>query len=310
MASANPCAAPKRCSPRAAAERSFSTRTRAERARESSSPKGASRQPRFGALSTTPVEPSTWAATPAPTAAGAGTPAAAAAWRTARAAAPATASGERFAWASLWEAAMAPVEVSTAAARTLVPPRSMPNASPISLLGPELRLDGGHPLLDQGPDLGQPLRRPRLEAEDQERLGVGGAHQTPAVGEDHPHAVHGHRRVARGEEFLGPAHHLELPVLGAVAADLGRGEGPGDVGQQPGERALGVREELEEARRGVDAVVEAEPAVAEEDVAAHLAAEERALLLHLGLDEAVARLPHDGPAAPGGDVVVEGHGAL
>src|SRR4051812_854211 len=41
-------------------------------------------------------------------------------------------------------------------------------------------------------------------------------------------------------------------------------------------------------------------------MAAHLAGEERAVLLHFRLDERVADLPHDGAAAPPLDVVVEG----
>ena len=65
------------------------------------------------------------------------------------------------------------------------------------------------------------------------------------------------------------------------------------------------REDLEQAQRPVDGVVEAEVAVREEEVPAHLAGEEGAGLLHLRLDERVARLPHDGLAAVLGDVVVE-----
>jgi hypothetical protein len=42
-------------------------------------------------------------------------------------------------------------------------------------------------------------------------------------------------------------------------------------------------EDLQQAAAGVGAVVEAEPALLEEDVAAHLAAQRRADFLHLAL---------------------------
>jgi hypothetical protein len=85
-----------------------------------------------------------------------------------------------------------------------------------------------------------------------------------------------------------------------------RGTPSRSVETGPGEREASSRRRA----GGVDAVVEAEPAVGEEDVAADLAAEQRPLLLHLGLDEAVAGLPHDAAAAPRRDVVVERGRAL
>ena len=57
----------------------------------------------------------------------------------------------------------------------------------------------------------------------------------------------------------------------------------GDIGQQP--------------RGGEQGIVEAEPVAAEKDVTAHLARERRAGLLHLLLDQRVARLPHQGHEA-------------
>src|SRR5204863_414904 len=50
-------------------------------------------------------------------------------------------------------------------------------------------------------------------------------------------------------------------------------------------------------------IVEAVPAVLEEDVAAHLACKRCARLLHLRLDKAVPGLPHQGRAAHFGDPV-------
>src|SRR6266496_3557748 len=51
-----PLAAPKRFSPHAATERSFAIRTGTPTAARSISPKATSRQPRFGAFTTTPVD--------------------------------------------------------------------------------------------------------------------------------------------------------------------------------------------------------------------------------------------------------------
>ena len=60
---------------------------------------------------------------------------------------------------------------------------------------------------------------------------------------------------------------------------------------------------LDQPDGGIKRVVEAVPAVLEEDVAAHLAGERRAGFLHLGLDQAVPGLPHQGRAAHRGDAV-------
>ena len=54
---------------------------------------------------------------------------------------------------------------------------------------------------------------------------------------------------------------------------------------------------LQQARAGVKSVVETEPAFLEENVAAHFAGQQGPRLLHLGLDQGVAGLPHGRPAA-------------
>ena len=65
---------------------------------------------------------------------------------------------------------------------------------------------------------------------------------------------------------------------------------------------------FEQPRAGVQAVVEAVPALLEEDVAAHLAGQRRAGLLQLGLDQRMAGFPHQRLAAvvadPAGEVAV------
>ncbi|HMO10907.1 MAG TPA: FAD-dependent oxidoreductase, partial [Actinotalea sp.] len=81
--------------------------------------------------------------------------------------------------------------------------------------------------------------------------------------------------------------HVELRLVGDVDPDLGRGEGGGYVGEQLAQPAAALGDDLDQAQRRVDAVVEAEPAVGEEDVTAHLAGEQRALGLHHRLDQRV-----------------------
>src|SRR6266702_53327 len=317
-ASSNPRAAPKRRSPQAAVERSFAMRTGTARRAASSAPNGTSRQPRLGAHSTTPVRPRHWPATPTPTRPKlpGSRPCPPSASRTRRATVSTTAAGLRSWCIALCEETISPESRSTIAARALVPPRSTPSASDLMaapgagsradhLSGELLDLLG-----DELPDLGQARRARRLEPQHEQGLGVRRAHEPPAVREGDAHPVDRHRLVPRGEEGLGPLHDLELRLLRAGEVELGGGEGLGHVGEERGERRGGAREELEQARRRVDPIVEAEPAVGEEDVPAHLPAEEAAHLLHLGLDEAVPRLPHDGPAAAAGDVVEERHGAL
>ena len=171
-----------------------------------------------------------------------------------------------------------------------------------------------HPLnggLDQLLYLPEPGLGPGLEAEHQQRLGVAGADEAPAVGEGDPDSVHVDDRVAGGAEDLGgPLHHRELLLLRHVEADLGAGEGARHVGQQLRQRPLLVGEDLQQPCRAVHRVVEAEVAVLEEDVAAHLPGQLGVGLLHLRLDQAVPRLPHHRRAAVGGDVVVERGRAL
>jgi hypothetical protein len=90
-----------------------------------------------------------------------------------------------------------------------------------------------------------------------------------------------------------PAHAVRLLHLDV---QFGRRDGVGQVL----ERRIGVgpaRHDLEQAGAGVEAVVEAVPALLEEDVAAHLAGQRRAGFLELGLDQRVAGIPHQRLAA-------------
>src|SRR5947207_216336 len=99
----------------------------------------------------------------------------------------------------------------------------------------------------------------------------------------------------------GPAGPVGTPPGAAGASRLMlRGRGAPLVHPLP---AAG--QDVEEPRTGVDGVVVAEIPLLEEDVAAHLAAEQRARLAHLGLEQRVTGLPHDAAPAVPGDVVVE-----
>src|SRR5437763_1943048 len=111
------------------------------------------------------------------------------------------------------------------------------------------------------------------------------------------------RKFAIVEEVRDRLDDRELTHLVDLEAQLGRGDGFGhrlhDLGQAPAAAA----DRLDQPHCGVKRVVEAVPAVLEEDVAAHLAGERSAGLLHLRLDQAVAGFPHQRLAAELGDAV-------
>ena len=88
--------------------------------------------------------------------------------------------------------------------------------------------------------------------------------------------------VAPGNCAVSPELRDERVVLafGARDVELGRGHGVGQRVEQR-RRIRVARQDLEQARARVEAVVEAVPALLEERVAAHLAGERRADLLHL-----------------------------
>ncbi|MNS74854.1 hypothetical protein D3C72_1083400 [compost metagenome] len=68
-------------------------------------------------------------------------------------------------------------------------------------------------------------------------------------------------------------------------------------GVQQGRRIRFAREDFQQARGRIHAVVETVPAVLEEDMAAHFAAQRRARLAQLGFHQRVARLVHQRHAA-------------
>ena len=107
-----------------------------------------------------------------------------------------------------------------------------------------------------------------------------------------------------------PLHEPLGLTLAHLHPDLG-GRDPLRKGGEPlGGGFGGGGEDLEEAGRGVEGVVEPVPAVGEEEVPGHLARERRAGLLEHLLDVGVPGPPHHRTAAPRRDEPAEVPGAL
>ena len=86
-------------------------------------------------------------------------------------------------------------------------------------------------------------------------------------------------------------HHGRWFTLGASHVEFGRGKAGGQAIEQR-VRIRHLAHNLQQAAAGVSAIVKAKPALFEEDVAAHLAAQGRIQLAHLGLDQRVAGFEH------------------
>src|SRR5256885_800443 len=127
----------------------------------------------------------------------------------------------------------------------------------------------------------------------------------PAAFEDDADAVHLDGLAVLAQALLRELDGAEFLVLGEVEADLGRRVRARDIVEHLAQRPSVARDQLEQARGRVDAVIESEVAVAEEDVPAHLSREQRVFLLHLALDQRMPGLPHDGAAAVLLDVVIQ-----
>src|SRR5215467_379967 len=144
----------------------------------------------------------------------------------------------------------------------------------------------GHGALENGAVFGEVLAGIGLEAHHQRGLRVGRAQQSPSVREPNARAIEIDDVVPGGSETV--AHAIgdaELEIVGAVDSDLRRGRRGRQIGQQVAYRPAAASQDLEEASAGVDAVIEAEPALTEENVPAHLATEKRAGLAHLRFEQ-------------------------
>ncbi|ABA49073.1 hypothetical protein BURPS1710b_3142 [Burkholderia pseudomallei 1710b] len=138
----------------------------------------------------------------------------------------------------------------------------------------------------------------RLEAQHDHGRRVRRTRETEAVRILDAQTVDRHDLVRAVELRVGAQLVDQLHVLAFVELQLQLGRRH-RVRQAVEQRArIGrAREDLEQARARVEAVVEAVPAILEEHVAAHLARERRARLAQLRLHERVARLPHQRLAA-------------
>src|SRR5207249_4452172 len=101
------------------------------------------------------------------------------------------------------------------------------------------------------------------------------ADEPPATVDDEADAVDFDGLAVLAQPLFRKLDGAELLLLGEVEADFGRRVGARDPVEHPAQRPAIARDQFQQTRGRVDAVVEPEVAMAEEDVAAHLASEER-----------------------------------
>src|SRR5687767_2359081 len=173
----------------------------------------------------------------------------------------------------------------------------------------------GHALLPQPPfhlrlDLRETGLRAGFEAGDEDRLGVGRPDESPAVTEEHAHAVDVDDVVSTPEIRHRALDDAELDVVATVHANLRRADELRYVGEKLPDGAPGIGDDSQQPRRAVERIIVPVITVGEEHVAGHLSSQRRAQLLHLVLDEGVARLPHHRRTACASDLVRERLAAL
>src|SRR5205814_5154380 len=144
-----------------------------------------------------------------------------------------------------------------------------------------LRLNGVESLFGAG-----------LESHHDYGLGVRCADQSPAIAENDASAVNGDDLVAAGEVFRSLLDDTELPVVRAIDANLGSGDEAGHVGKELANSLPRRGDDLKQTRRSIQGIVKAVKTLREEHVTRHLAADRRMGLVHLLLDQGMARLPH------------------
>src|SRR5664279_4192855 len=125
-----------------------------------------------------------------------------------------------------------------------------------------------------GLDALERLGRRAFEAEHEHGRRVGGADEAEAVFVLDANAVDGDDLACAGKlRFVeDPGDHCRRLALDARHVELGRAEARGQ-GIEHGARVAAAAQDLEQAARRVGGVVEAVPALAEEDVPAHFAGE-------------------------------------
>src|SRR5450759_5681416 len=138
---------------------------------------------------------------------------------------------------------------------------------------------GAKPALHLGLNLLQLLIRSRFEAHHEYRLSVRRADQSPPIAKEDAHAVHRDHLVPGAEVFAGLPDNAELPVVGAIDADLWCGDEARHVGQQVPNGLPGVGNDAKQPRRAVQGVIESVIALGEEHVPGHLAGNRRVSLV-------------------------------
>src|SRR5471032_2704644 len=165
-----------------------------------------------------------------------------------------------------------------------------------------VRLGGQDHAFELALDARQRGRRLRFEAHHDHRRGVRRTRQAEAVLVFDAQAVDGDDLLVAGEGGVAAqlVHQGDVLALLQFQVQLGRAVRLRQGVQQL--RRIGfLRQDFEQARAGVHAVVEAVPAVLEEDMAAHFAPQRGAGFAQLGLDQRVAGLVHQRLAAMLGD---------
>ena len=131
----------------------------------------------------------------------------------------------------------------------------------------------------------------------EDRLGVGGTDQAPALGEKNADAVYIYDGILLVKKMAQIVYHLELGGIGTGDAGFGGAVVAGSVGQEGRQGPIGMGKEAEQAAGGVEGIVVAVVFVGKEHVTRHFAGEDGADLAHTGFNEGMAGAGEFGPAA-------------
>lgn len=134
------------------------------------------------------------------------------------------------------------------------------------LFGGQDGFNGGAVFLEQVIGFG-------FETQDDGGLGVAGANEAPAAGEEDAGAVGRVDGVGLAEVGGDAIDDGELGLVGSFQTQFGSGDGGGETGKMATEGVAGVRYDFEQTASGVEGIVEAMVAVGEEHVAGEFTGE-------------------------------------
>ena len=141
----------------------------------------------------------------------------------------------------------------------------------------------------------------RFKAQHHHRRGIGRTRQPETIGVFDAHAIECDHALATGEGFrrrLQAGDELERLALVHADIEFGRIDRIRQ-GFQHGGRLRFARQNFQQPRPGIEAVIKAIPAFDKEHVPAHLAGQRRAGFFQLGFNQRVAGVPHHRLAATG-----------